>query len=65
MKFIECAFVCSTILLAMLAVSCNSNKEAKTPGLEEAVSTAVDAYLYGYPGLPGIKSPGMTSFSTP
>jgi hypothetical protein len=36
-------------VLSVLFVACSSNKEAKAPGLEEAVSAAVDAYLYGYP----------------
>ena len=49
MKFNKSALVCLAVLLAVLLVACNSNKETKTPGLEEAVSTAVDAYLYGYP----------------
>src|SRR5450631_1313569 len=50
MKFTKSALVCLTILLAVLLVACTSKKEeVKTPGLEEAVSTAVDAYLYVYP----------------
>ena len=50
MKFIKRTLFCLAALLAMLFVACTSKKEAaKTPGLEEAVSTAVDAYLYGYP----------------
>ena len=49
MKFIKGALLCLAVLLAILLAACSSNKETKTPGLEEAVSTAVDAYLYGYP----------------
>ena len=49
MRFTKSALLCLAILPAVLLVACTSNKEAKTPGLEEAVSTAVDAYLYGYP----------------
>jgi len=49
MKFIKGAALYLAILLAFLLVACSSNKETKTPGLEEAVSSAVDAYLYGYP----------------
>ena len=43
------ALVCLVVLLAVLLVACSSKTETKTPGVEEAVSTAVDAYLYGYP----------------
>ena len=50
MKFIKRTLFCLAALLAMLFVSCTSKEQAaKTPGVEEAVSTAVDAYLYGYP----------------
>src|SRR5208283_5482931 len=49
MKFIKSALVCLAVLLAALLVACSSKKEEKSPALEEAVSTAVDAYLYGYP----------------
>jgi len=49
MKFIKCAALCLAVLLAVLIVACSSKKESKSPGLEEAVSTAVDSYLYGYP----------------
>ncbi|HZL69800.1 MAG TPA: DUF1254 domain-containing protein [Candidatus Limnocylindrales bacterium] len=49
MKFIKGALLCLAVSLVVLIVACSSNKESKTPGLEEAVSTAVDAYLYGYP----------------
>ena len=49
MRFTKNAVLSLTILLAFLLVACSSNKEAKPPGLEEGVSTAVDAYLYGYP----------------
>src|SRR5664279_934593 len=49
MKFIKGALLCLAVLLAVLFVACSSNKETKTPGLEEAVGTAVDAYMYGYP----------------
>ena len=37
------------LLLAILLVACSPKDETKSPGLEEAVSTAVDVYLYGYP----------------
>ena len=49
MKFTKSALLSLTVLLVFVMVACNSNKEAKPPGLEEAVSTAIDAYLYGYP----------------
>jgi hypothetical protein len=49
MKLIKGAALCLAVVVAILLVACSSNKEAKTPGLEEAVSTAIDAYLYGYP----------------
>jgi hypothetical protein len=49
MKLNKGAVLCSAALLAFLLVACTSNKETKTPGLEEAVGTAIDAYLYGYP----------------
>jgi hypothetical protein len=38
-------------LFAFMLLGCGSNQEAsgaKSPGLEEAVSTATDAYIYGY-----------------
>ncbi len=43
--------VLAASLLVMLT-ACTQNKpaeQAKNPGVEEAVSTAVDAYIYGYP----------------
>ncbi len=49
MKFVNSALVCLAVLFAILLVACSSKNETKTPGVEEAVSTAVDAYLYGYP----------------
>ena len=50
MKLIKGALLCLAMLFAVLFVACSSKQEvAKTPGVEEAVSTAVDAYLYGYP----------------
>src|SRR5271157_2984117 len=50
MKIIKAALVCLAVVLSVLLVACISKtNEGKTPGLEEAVSTAVDAYLYGYP----------------
>ena len=49
MKFIKGAALSLAVLLAVLLVACSSNKETKKPGLEEAVGTAVDAYLYRYP----------------
>ena len=49
MKFSKRALLCLPVLLVFLLVACSSNKETKTPGLEEAVSTASDVYLYGYP----------------
>jgi len=50
MKFTKSTLVCLATLLVVLLVACTSKKEeTKSPGLEEAVSTAVDAYLYGYP----------------
>src|SRR5271166_12276 len=50
MKIIRAALVCLALVLSVLLVACGlKTTEGKTPGLEEAVSTAVDAYLYGYP----------------
>src|SRR5271157_165051 len=50
MKIIKAALVCLAVVLSVLLVACISKtNEGRTPGLEEAVSTAVDAYLYGYP----------------
>jgi len=49
MKLMKGTFLCLAVPLAFLIVACSSNKQAKSPGLEEAVSTAVDAYIYGYP----------------
>jgi hypothetical protein len=49
MKPIKSALICLAVLLVVLCVACSSKNETKTPGLEEAVGTAVDAYLYGYP----------------
>ena len=37
------------ILLAFCGCSSNPAPAAKSPGVEEAVSNAVDAYVYGYP----------------
>jgi hypothetical protein len=44
------AFVSAAALL-LATIGCNSKPESgtTTPGLEEAVSTATDAYIYGYP----------------
>jgi len=49
MRFTKSALLSPAVLLLFLVVACSSNQEAKPPGLEEAVSTAIDAYLYGYP----------------
>ncbi len=49
MRFIKDALLCLAVLVAVLFVACSSKNETKTPGVEEAVATAVDAYLYGYP----------------
>jgi hypothetical protein len=49
LKLIRGAALCLAALSAVLLAACSSNKEAKSLGLEEAVGTAVDAYLYGYP----------------
>src|SRR5271167_4983214 len=49
MRFTNSALLCLAVLLTVLFVGCTSKKEAQSPGVEEAVSTAVDAYLYGYP----------------
>src|SRR5271157_3728835 len=49
-KIIKAALVCLAVLLAVLLVACISKtNEGRTSVLEEAVSTAADAYLYGYP----------------
>ena len=50
MKFIKAASLYLAVLLAAEFVACTARKEeTKSPGLEGAVSTAVDAYLFGYP----------------
>ena len=40
-----------TVALGLIACSDSGTKPAATaqPGVEDAVSTAVDAYVYGYP----------------
>jgi hypothetical protein len=46
------AFLCLSALFAFTFLGCGGNQTpsaAKSPGLEEAVSTATDAYIYGYP----------------
>ena len=48
MKF-KGALSCLAVLFAILFLACSSKNESKTPSVEEAASTAVDAYLYGYP----------------
>ena len=49
----KCAFVLSilAVTLNMIACSDSGTKPAASgqPGVEEAVSIAVDAYIYGYP----------------
>ncbi len=44
-------FVVLTVALGMIACSDSEKKAAATaqPGVEDAVKTAVDAYVYGYP----------------
>jgi hypothetical protein len=39
----------AALILAMLGCTPKQETGAATPGLEEAVSTATDAYIYGYP----------------
>src|SRR5580704_529445 len=44
--------LCLCAVFALMLFGCGSNQTtggAKSPGLEEAVSTATDAYIYGYP----------------
>ena len=48
MRSFKNALMCLAVLLAFLLVACTS-KKTKTPGLEEAIGIAVDAYVYGYP----------------
>src|SRR6202022_1989784 len=46
------AFLFLFCLFAFALLGCGGNQsagDAKSPGLEEAVSTATDAYIYGYP----------------
>src|SRR5580692_819459 len=46
------ALLCLCAVFAFMLFGCGSNQTtgaAKSPGLEEAVSTATDAYIYGYP----------------
>jgi len=49
MRFTKSALLFLAVLVAVLFVACSSKNETKTPGVEEAVATAVDVYLYGYP----------------
>ncbi len=45
------AFLCLFVLFAFTFLGCGGNQttgSAKSPGLEEAISTATDAYIYGY-----------------
>ncbi len=49
MKTRYVAFLAVTALM-LADVGCNSKQESSAnPGLEEAVSTATEAYIYGYP----------------
>jgi hypothetical protein len=46
------AFLCLSALFAFTFLGCGGDQttgSAKSPGLEEAVSAATDAYIYGYP----------------
>jgi len=46
------ALLCLCDVFAFMLFGCGSNQTtggAKSPGLEEAVNTATDAYIYGYP----------------
>src|SRR4051794_40701570 len=46
------ALVLSSLVLPLLLTSCTKNKGAEPAdkaGLEEVLSTATDAYIYGYP----------------
>jgi hypothetical protein len=46
------ALLCLCAVFAFMLFGCGSNQTTggtKSPGLEEAVSTATDAYIYGYP----------------
>ena len=46
------ALLCLCAVFVFMLFGCGSNQTtggAKSPGLEEAVSTATDAYIYGYP----------------
>ncbi len=49
MKPIKSAALCVAISAPLLVVACSSRKPADSPGLEEAVSVATEAYIYGYP----------------
>ena len=42
-------FLASCLTLALVACSSSGTKGTNQPGVEEAVSTAVDAYIYGFP----------------
>jgi hypothetical protein len=44
------AYLCVAATVALLSVACTEKKsDEKAPGLQEAISTATDAYIYGYP----------------
>jgi hypothetical protein len=51
-KFCKCGIVGFSVAIALALVACSdsSTKPAASgqPGVEEAVQTAVDAYVYGY-----------------
>jgi len=49
MKPIKSAALCVAISAPLLLVACSSKKPADSPGLEEAISVATEAYIYGYP----------------
>jgi hypothetical protein len=46
-----CSLALVCLLALLLSVGCNAKKEtaASNPGVEEALSIATDAYVYGYP----------------
>jgi hypothetical protein len=48
---IKYSSILSVAALMFFVIGCNSKQDssAAKPGLEEAVSTATDAYVYGYP----------------
>jgi hypothetical protein len=49
MRATKITALCLSVVWTLVLFACRSNKPAYSSSVEEAVSTAVDAYLFGYP----------------